>query len=63
VACADPVEDDETYLLAQEYENAPGLGQQDFEPAALAKGAQRRFHPAHYRERIGNKVFELLDAD
>jgi hypothetical protein len=57
--CGLPVVEGEKYLVAQEYENAPGLGQRDFEPEALAKGAKRRFHVGHFHKRIGNLVFEV----
>jgi hypothetical protein len=59
--CGAQVADEAPFVRAQEYENAPGFGQRDFDPGALAKGAVRRFHVGHFVDRIGNRVYALLD--
>jgi hypothetical protein len=58
--CGRPVGEHEPFVLAQEYENAPGVGQRDFEPEALAKRALRHFHVGHFVDRIGNHLYELV---
>ena len=59
--CGEPVDDDEDYVLAQEYASAPGFGQSDFEAHALASGAVRRFHVGHFRGQIGDRVYRLVN--
>ena len=59
--CGRPVRDDQEYVRAREYESAGGFGDTDFAPSALAKGRIDRFHVGHFRGRIGNKVWELVD--
>ena len=61
--CGYRVEEGHEFLVAQEFQNAPGFGQRDFEPEALARGALRRFHVGHLHKRIGDLVFQVVDDE
>ena len=63
--CGQPVADEETYLVAQEYELARGFSERTnvVTKDDLAAGSRRRFHPTHFRDRIGKYLYEVLPED
>jgi hypothetical protein len=59
--CGKPVTEGERYLLAQEYELVRGFSVRErmITRDGLARRELRRFHPAHFTDRIENRVYEL----
>ena len=58
--CGDSIEPGEDYVVAQEYEVAS-----DFSLHVQVHheiGTTRRFHVEHFRGRLGDHVYELIDA-
>jgi hypothetical protein len=58
--CGRPVEPGEDYVVAQEYELEPEVAlhgtKRDF-----GLGVQRRFHVEHFRGRLGEHFYELVN--
>jgi hypothetical protein len=57
--CEKFVDDDENYIVADEYEAVAGFGA----PTDLAAGLPRRFHRHHFQERIGDRIYRLSDLE
>lgn len=56
--CGQPIEPGDDYVVAREYESAPDFslhmnGDERARPT-------RRFHVAHFRRQIGERVYELV---
>jgi len=58
--CGRPVEPGEDYVVAREYELEPGFSLH-MKGDDLAAGAERRFHVEHFRGRLGDHFYELVD--
>ena len=61
--CGKFVDDDENYIVGDEYKSDAGLGTLDDPAARLAVGLPRRFHRHHFQERIGDRVYRLSDLE
>ena len=58
--CGQPIEPTDDYVVAREYSRTP-----DFTLHMKAHhdvGTTRRFHVEHFRGRLGDHVYELIDA-
>jgi hypothetical protein len=58
--CGRSVEPGEDYVVALEYEDEPGFSLHELKSDAPV-GAERRFHVEHFRGRLGDRVFALVD--
>ena len=58
--CERPVEPDEDYVVALEYEVEPGFNLHQMAGGGAAI-AERRFHVEHFRRRIGDRLFALVE--
>jgi hypothetical protein len=58
--CGKPIERGEDYVVAREYELEPGFSLH-MKSDDLAVGAERRFHVEHFRGRLGDRFYELVD--
>ena len=58
--CGRPVEPGEDYVVALEYEDEAGFSLHELRGAAPV-GAERRFHVEHFRGRLGDRSYVLVD--
>jgi hypothetical protein len=58
--CGKPIERGEAYVVAREYELEPGFSLH-MRADDLEGGAERRFHVEHFRGRLGDNFYELVD--
>ena len=56
--CGIPVEDDEPHVLAREHTAESDVTLHTHDHSASTR---RRFHVAHFRRRIGDRVYKLLE--
>lgn len=59
-ACGKPVEPGEDYVVALEYEDETGFSLHEMRNEAPV-GAERRFHVEHFRGRLGDRFYALVD--
>lgn len=59
-ACGKPVEPGEVYVVAREYELEPGFSLHQMRDDVPVT-AERRFHVEHFRGRLGDHVYALVD--
>jgi hypothetical protein len=58
--CGRPVEPGEDYVVALEYEDEPGFSLHELR-SDTPVGAERRFHVEHFRGRLGDRLYALVD--
>jgi len=59
-ACGRPVEPGEDYVIALEYEDEPGFRLHEMSDHVPVR-VERRFHVEHFRGRLGDRLFALVD--
>lgn len=60
--CGRPIEPSADYVVAREYEVAPDFSLHMKEHVPAPK-ATRHFHVEHFRGRIGDYIYELVDEE
>jgi len=58
--CGRPVEPGEDYVVALEYEDEPGFSLHEL-TTDVPVGVERRFHVEHFRGRLGDHLYALVD--
>lgn len=58
--CGEIIEPGEDYVVAREHEVAPDFTLH-MKGDVVAAGATRRFHVEHFRGRLGDRFYELVD--
>jgi hypothetical protein len=57
--CLQPLEPGDEYVVARQYDEAPGLAQLRM----ASEGSVLRFHRQHFRRRLGDKVYRVLERE